>query len=105
MNDIANLSDKLSSFSFVEMMSNVDRVSDMVRRLRLRQGIDSDQAELVLCRMMLDLKFVIELVDALRKSNSKLDADITSLKSTYERMLAEKKEEIESLKNSDGRNL
>ena len=88
------------------MISNLDVVSSMARRIRLKQGVGSVQDELALCRVMLDLKFMTELVDALRVEIVSRDTELVSIRSTYERMLGERKDEIDSLtKDQHGRNV
>lgn len=108
----ADIASKLASFSYEEMMKNVDNVGGIARRMRLGQSAGSLGDELTLCRIMLDLKFMTELVDALTKHNKKLDADIASLNATmesmrlnYERMLGERKQEIDKLKNVNNGNI
>lgn len=83
---IANLSPR-------DMMTNLDSVAMMARRIRLKQGVGSSEDELTLCRAMLDLKFLTELIDAVRASLK----ETYDLRDTYERMLSEKEKEIERL--------
>lgn len=83
------------------MMSNLDFIAGLARRIRLKQGVGSSEDELALCRVMLDLKFMTELVDALKSEIH----GIASLKATYERMLEQKNKELEALKLTDGRDI
>jgi hypothetical protein len=99
----AALAKILEAFSPRDMMTNLDAVSDMARRIRLKQEVGSEKDELTLCRVMLDLKFMTELVDTLRIDVTNSESQLQSLRSTYERMIEEKKRELETLK--DGRNL
>lgn len=92
---IANLSPR-------DMMTNLDSVAMMARRIRLKQGVGSSDDELTLCRVMLDLKFLTELIDAVRTSFKEMQ----SLRNTYERMLSEKEQEIKRLNDlSNGRDI
>lgn len=84
-----------------EMMKNLDFIAGMARRIRLKQGVGSQEDELALCRAMLDLKFMTELVEALK---SDIDG-ITSLRATYERMLEDKDKEIKALRLDNGRDI
>ncbi len=84
-----------------DMIKNLDFIAGMARRIRLKQGVGSQEDELALCRVMLDLKFVTELVEAL-----KADVDgLAGLRATYERMLEEKNKEIKALRLTDGRDI
>lgn len=90
----------LATLSPRDMMANLDFIAGMARRIRLKQGVGSQDDELALCRVMLDLKFMTELVDALKSDLN----GIASLRTTYERMLEDKNKELEALK-SNGRNV
>ena len=85
----------LTTLSPRDMMSNLDYVAGIARRIRLRQGVGSPDDEIALCRMMLDLKFLTELVEAMKGEIN----NITSLRKTYERMLEEKTKELTNLKS------
>ena len=57
---------QLASFSPQNMMKNVDNVTALIRKIRLKQGgIGSPEDELVLCRIVLDLKFMTDIVESL----------------------------------------
>ncbi len=49
-----------------EMMNNVSFVADIARRIRLKQEVGSKDDELALCRVILDLKSMTELVEAFK---------------------------------------
>lgn len=87
----------LKTLSPKDVMANLDSVAGMARRIRFKQGVGSSEDELTLCRVMLDLKFLTELVDALKNELNQF----TSLRATYERMLGEHKQKIQDL--TDGR--
>lgn len=91
----------LTTLSPRDMMANLDLIAGMARRIRLKQGVGSQEDELTLCRVMLDLKFMTELVDALKSDIH----GIASLRATYERMLEDKNKELEALKLTNGRDV
>jgi|RhiMethySRZTD1v2_1073278.scaffolds.fasta_scaffold08327_13 hypothetical protein len=86
----------LATLSPRDMIHNLDYVSGLARRIRLKQAVGSQEDELALCRMMLDLKFLTELIEVV-----KVEVDgINGLRETYERMLKKKDDEIQKLKSS-----
>ncbi len=93
----------LTTLSPRDMMANLDFIAGLARRIRLKQGVGSQEDELALCRVMLDLKFMTELVDALKSEVN----GIASLRATYERMLEDKNEELRAAEAyyTDGRNI
>jgi len=57
---------KLATFSPQDMLKNVDHVATIIRKIRLKQGgVGSSEDELVLCRMIFDLKFMTDIVENL----------------------------------------
>lgn len=88
----------LSVLSPKDMMKNADYVSGMARKIRLRQGVGSVDDELALCRLLLDMKFMVELIDAAKEEIANVD----KLRETYERKLLALTQEIEALR---GRNI
>jgi hypothetical protein len=101
---------QLKDFSPSEMMENVDKITGLIRKIRLKQGgIGSEQDELSLTRIVMDLKFMVDVCDGLRFHCDELEttlreinARISTIIPAYEARLTALKAENESLKNGDG---
>lgn len=90
-----DISEQLRSFSPTEMMGNIDKVSHIVRKIRLKQGgVGSQDDEVTLYRMMMDLKFMVDIADGLtmhvhqlQAASKESEAQLAGIRQYYEEKL------------------
>ncbi len=87
-------------FSMDDMLQNVNLISEIARKIRHgRGGIGSPEDEMALLRVMEDLKYMVDMVDGLKKAYDqdlgRANEENTGLRSTYEKMLGEKQRRLD----------
>ena len=105
-----DIAEQLKSFSPSEMMGNIDNVSHIVRKIRLKHGgIGSQEDELTLYRMMMDLKFMVDIADGLtlrvqqlEVMNKELDAQLSSIRGYYEGKLQTLQQALQQKTETNG---
>jgi hypothetical protein len=76
-------------------MGNIDKVSHIVRKIRLKQGgVGSQDDEVTLYRMMMDLKFMVDIADGLtmhvhqlQAASKESEAQLAGIRQYYEEKL------------------
>jgi len=82
-------------FSMDDMLQNVNLISEMARKIRHGQGgIGSLEDEMALLRVMEDLKYMVDMVDGLKKGYDqdlgKAEQENKEIRATYEGLLGQK---------------
>jgi hypothetical protein len=64
------------NFNAEAFVTNLKNVEALIRRIRQKEAVGSTEDELTLCRMTLDLKFLIDVVETQQRANAILQAKV-----------------------------